>query len=895
MSTVITMNKEKVEDLNKDPYFGINFVPRKAEIISAEKKLLFSETVSFPDYYTDNSVNIVSSKYLCNTAKRKESSIKDMLDRVSEELGNWGFKDGYFENEEEKNKFIYKLKYYQIRQYFSFNSPVYFNVGLLEKPQCSACFIIEIEDNMESIFEAEKTESVIFKWGSGSGMNLSSLRSSKEKVRGGGFASGPISFLKAHDIAAGVIKSGGTLRRSAKFAGLNVDHPDIEEFIICKRKEESKLKILRDGGFIPDDGTDLSDHAFFQNTNISVRVTDEFMKRVENDEDWWTKTVTTKENYKKYKARDLLWKVAEMAWDIADPGIQFHDTMNSWHTCPKGGTINSTNPCGEYAFLDNSSCNLASLNLTKFFKKNSTNGNIFFDIAEFKDVVNTVLIAQDIIIDNALYPTKKISKNSHDYRPLGLGYTNLGAALMWLGLPYDSIEARTLSSAITALLTAEAYKTSSIIAKKKGPFEKFEENKEYFYKILDKHYEYVSNLLTKNVNNKEITQTLLDYAGESWNELIKNRKESSPFRNAQVTLLAPTGTISFFMGCDTTGIEPELSLVKYKVLSGQNGATIKIVNNIVKEALENLGYSSDQSDEFISILKEEGHLENSKLDRDHLAIFDTSMAHSSGKRIIDYMAHLKMLAAVQPFVSGGISKTINLPGSVSVQEIFDLYIKAWKMGLKGVTVYRDGSKTFQPLKTNNRKVEMGDCSICNKTSRKRLPDERSALTHKFYINQTEGYLTCGYYEDGKLGEIFINIAKEGSSMSGMLDSLATVTSIAIQHQVPLKNLVKKMMFTRFEPAGITKNENIRFTTSIVDYIFRYIGMKFLSEEEKTEIGLTSKNKEDEVIFNEITTSSPAYTEISYSAPVCEFCGSMMQRKGTCYVCINCGDNTGSCS
>ena len=898
---IIPIKKE--DNVNyEDPYYGINFIPRKAEIYSSDHKLLFSEEVSFPEYYNDNSVNIIASKYLCNNAKRKETSLKDMIDRVSETISSWGMKDGYFKTEEERKIFEDRLKYYQVHQYFSFNSPVYFNVGLMEKPQCSACFILEIEDNMESIFEVEQIESKIFKWGSGSGMNMSSLRSCKEKVRGAGHASGPTSFLKAHDIAAGVVKSGGVLRRSAKIAILNMDHPDIEDFIDCKKKEEQKLKILRDNGFTPEKGEDLSDHAFYQNTNFSVRITDDFMKRVENNEEWWTRFVTTKENYKSYNARDLLWKVAETSWEIADPGIQFHDTMNAWNTCLKSGPIESTNPCGEFVWHNNSSCNLSSMNLIKFFKKNPVNGNIYFDLVEFKELVNLAIIAQDILIDNASYPTKKISKNTHDFRPLGLGFSNLGATLMWLGFPYDSIEARTITSAITALMTACAYNTSSNMAVEKEPFEKFEENKDSFYKILDKHFEHLSKLISSNLNNHEITQSLLDMASSEWNTLIQRRKDGLPFRNAQATLLAPTGTISFFMGCDTTGGEPESSLMKYKTLSGQDGSVMKIVNTVVKESLENLGYSTEQIEDFISIILKDGHLENSKIDKDHLKIFDTSLTHNGGKRFIDYMGHLKMVAAVQPFISGSISKTVNLPNNATVEEIFELYIKAWKMGLKGVTVYRDGSKTFQPLNTSEKKNEekpKDNCKDCKKVLKRKLPDDVDSKRHKFRVGEAKGYLIQGLHEDGKLGEIFIEIAKEGSTLSGMLDSLAIVTSIALQYHVPLKDLVKKLMHVSFPPFGMTNNTKIRTADSIVDYIFRYLGSKYLSKEEKLEIGLNLKEEVDEnsKVKEEDKETSRVKDVVknTCNSPACQSCGDLMTRKGTCFVCDNCGESSGSCS
>jgi ribonucleoside-diphosphate reductase alpha chain len=739
------------------------------------------------------------------------------------------------------------------------------------------CFILSINDNMESITELSKTEAKIFKRGSGSGVNLSNLRSSKEEVSGGGKASGPVSFLKAHDVLAGVIKSGGTLRRSAKLACLNIEHPDIEEFIDCKIFEEEKLAVMRNNNIQNRTGYDLADEVFFQNTNISVRIPDDFMLRVITDQSWSTKYVKTGEIHKTYSARSLLRKIAKTSWKVADPGIQFHDTVNKWNTLGDTEVINASNPCSEFLSIDDTSCNLASINLIKFFEKPD---DYSFNSELFNNVIQNVIKAQDILIDNSEYPNEKITINSKKYRNLGLGYTNLGGLLMWLGLPYDSKEGRHIAALITAAMTGTGFNTSADLADKLGPFEEFEKNKHSFMKVLDRHFEEVQKLLipddTIRFSNKliPIVETLVEYCKNIWNEVMKREI----FRNAQISLLAPTGTISSIMNSITTGIEPEYSLVRYKRLAGSDGATLKYTNSIIPESLKNLGYSEIEIPKIIDELINETKSEKTLIKPEHLDIFLTAANLPGTDKCINYMGHLKMCAAVQPFLSGAISKTINVPKDCTVDDLYNLYIEAWKLGLKGVTIYRDGSKNFQPLSTCNESNQHFELT------RKKLPAERSAITHKFKVGNSEGYLTCGMYpETSKLGEIFINISKEGSVLSGFADALATIISISLQYGVPLKDIVNKLSYLKFEPNGFTSNPDIRIASSIVDYIARYIGMKFLSKEDQEELGL---------ILHEIENKEKI--KDSEDGECCPNCGSLMRKLGSCYLCVNCGYNAGSC-
>jgi ribonucleoside-diphosphate reductase alpha chain len=878
----------------QDPYKDIEFEIKNVKITDQNNKIIFENQIEFPKDFDDNAAAIVASRYLCNDAKNKETSLKQMFDRVSTTITTWGLDLGYFDNKKddlnELDEFCNKLKFYQMHRYFAFNSPVYFNVGLQELPQTSACFILGVEDNMDSITELGKLEAQIFKKGSGAGSNLSTLRSSKEPVKGGGNASGPISFLKAHDTLAGVVKSGGTLRRSAKLACLNIDHPDIEEFIDCKLFEEEKLAALRKAGIKNRPGYDLADEVYFQNTNLSVRVNDNFMDRVVKNKSWETISIKDGKIYKKYQARDLLRKIAEVSHKIADPGIQFDDTFNRWNTLANDEQIVATNPCGEFASLNNTSCNLASLNLMKFFSKNENN-TIIFDGQTFEDVIKTVITAQDILIDKSNYPSLDIGLRTAAYRNLGLGYTNLGGLLMWLGLPYDCNEGRLIAAALTALMTGIAYKTSADLADKIGPFIKFEDNKSSFKNVIKLHHDAIKKLILENPTSLSPNfANIINSCLSTWDK-VSNRTK---FRNAQVSLLAPTGTISSLMNAVTTGIEPEYSLIRYKRLAGSDGATLKYVNPIVEESLRNLGYSETEIPELVRELIEPcGEIATKFKNSYHRNIFLTAATSPGSNLCIPYMGHVKMCAAVQPFLSGAISKTINLPKECTVDEIYTLYIEAWKMGLKGITVYRDGSKNFQPLSTQDNKETKEKEIVPTKLTRKKMPDERFAITHKFRIGSSEGYLTCGIYPDSnKLGEIFVNVSKEGSALSGFADALATVLSISLQYGVPLKDFVRKLSHLKFEPNGFTTNPDIRIAHSIVDYIVRYVGLKFLPKEEQIELGLIQANDTNGMLLEKEESNIQPQTEIV--GPSCPNCGNTMRRLGSCYFCGNCSYNQGSC-
>jgi len=892
------------------PFDEIKWVKRAALIAGDEGKAVFeAKDLEFPDFWSQTAVNIVASKYFRVLDGSREKSVKSMIARVTQNMAKWGMEQGYFATDEDKTIFEAELAYILANQYGSFNSPVWFNCGILPDPQLSACFINSIQDTMDSILNAVYIEGMIFKGGSGSGINFSALRSSREKLSGGGIASGPLSFMKVLDTSAGVIKSGGTTRRAAKMVILNIDHPDIEDFIKCKAEEEKKAWILIDHGY---DGS-LDGNAYgsiaYQNANHSVRVTDEFMQAVVDDKDWETKAVTSGETVGSYKARDLMKMIAESAWVCGDPGLQFDTTINKWNTCKNSGKINASNPCSEYMFLDDSACNLASINLLKFRKADGT-----FDIDSFKHIVDIFITAQEIIIDNASYPTKKIAENSHLYRALGLGYANLGALLMSLGIPYDSDEGRAMAAAITSIMTGKAYAQSAKLAQASEPFPKYSENREIMDEVLEMH----------KAESKKIpalvSPALLAAAQEVWDEAISLGKDCG-YSNAQVSLLAPTGTIAFMMDCDTTGIEPDLSLVKVKKLVG--GGTMEIVNMSVPLALKTLGYNEEQIAETTAYIKNKGTIENAPGIADaHYAVFDTSFKPLNGQRYIQYMGHIKMESAVQPFLSGSISKTVNLQNEITVEEIEDVYIEAWKAGLKCIALYRDGCKRVQPLN-----VKGADAVKQPDPVRRRLPDERSSITHKFEIGGHEGILTAGAYEDGKLGELFLMMHKEGSVVSGLANCLSIAVSLALQYGVPLEAFVDKFAFQKFEPSGWTKNAQIRMAHSIVDYVFRYLALKFLPpteaakyisglKVEKAEIAVEDKEMNQEISAT-IKSPSPlegegrdegsskseapptsielASVQTQSDAPVCDNCGSLMVRNGSCYLCLNCYKTTGSCS
>ncbi len=876
------------------PYDEINWVRRNAQVGK-----FFQNDVEFPDFWSENAVNITASKYFrgkLNTSER-ETSLKQMINRVVKTIRNWGEQFGYFSNNTQAQIFEDELTHLLVYQKASFNSPVWFNVGVKEKPQCSACFILSVEDNMESILDWIKTEGMIFKGGSGSGINVSSLRSKLEGLSGGGYSSGPVSFMRGADAVAGMIKSGGTSRRAAKMVVMDIDHPDILEFIRCKAEEEKKIKALMEAGY---DMTDLNNEAWysiqFQNANNSVRIPDEFMKAVETDGEWQTKFRVNGEVAATYKARELLAEIAQAAWECGDPGVQFDTTINKWHTCPNSGRINASNPCSEYVHLDNSACNLASLNLLKFLRDDGT-----FMISEFKQAVRIFILAQDIIVDGAGYPTQKIAKNAHDFRELGLGFANLGVLLMTKGLAYDSDSGRAWASAISSLMTGEAYRFSALIASKMGPFAGYKINEEPMLKVISMHREASRAIDAFYLDDKE----LLKEAQTGWDKALRLGKKYG-FRNSQVTVIAPTGTIAFMMDCATTGIEPDFSLVKMKQLIG--GGWMKIVNQALPKALFNLGYKADEVKEILTWVSEHGTVEGAPgLKEEHLAVFDTAVTPKEGKRSISWQGHVKMVAAVQPFVSGAISKTFNMPHETTKEEIQDAYLMAWKLGIKAFAVYRDGSKAAQPLHTESSlKIKQPKEAPVVKGERQKLPATRPSVTHRFVIAGHKGYLTYSAYPDGRLAEIFIRMAKQGSTLAGLLDAFALSVSIALQYGVPLKIFIDKFIRSRFEPAGYTDNPDILVATSIIDYICRYLALKFLPKEDLIELGLVhvdlngaggergKKYLDEGVKENYVDANFKLVNGYVYASTVCRKCGGMMVQSGSCYTCLECGDTSGGC-
>ncbi len=741
------------------------------------------------------------------------------------------------------------------------------------------CFINSVEDTMESILSLAKTEGMLFKYGSGTGSNLSALRSSREPLAGGGTASGPVSFMKGFDAFAGVIKSGGKTRRAAKMVILNIDHPDIVEFIKCKVEEEKKAWTLIEGGYDPSFTGPAYSSIFFQNSNNSVRVTDTFMETVRRDGEWTTRAVTTRAPMDTYRARDLMRWIAESAHACGDPGMQFDTTINHWHTSPNSGRINASNPCSEYMYLDDSACNLASLNLMKFVTDEG-----HFDVAAFRSAVQVMITAMEILVGNADYPTKTIEKNSHDFRPLGLGYANLGALLMAAGLPYDSPAGRDYAGAITAIMTGEAYAQSARIAGRLGPFAGFPVNREAMLRVMEQHRSAVAK-----INPTQVPSAVRAAAHSAWRDACELGAVHG-YRNGQATVLAPTGTIAFMMDCDTTGVEPDIALVKYKKLVG--GGLLKIVNHTVPLALRHLGYHEQHLADILEYIDQHDTIEGAPHMREEdLPVFDCAFQPARGNRSIQYMGHLRMMAAVQPFISGAISKTVNLPESASVEDICDAYIEAWRLGLKAIAVYRDNSKRSQPLNTTlDQKAEAPTAAApASRAARRRLPDERRAITHKFDIQGHEGYLTVGMYEDGTPGEIFLVMAKEGSTISGLMDSFATMVSLALQYGVPLKVLVDKFSHVRFEPAGYTGNPEIPIAKSVVDYIFRYLASKFLDPEEQQAAGVVRREPASAVPG---LPAVPITFRSQEDAPSCSDCGAIMVRNGACYKCMNCGSTSG---
>ncbi len=832
------------------PFEQIEWENRSAKIASDSGEAIFEQdNIEVPGSWSQLATKVVASKYFYGDVEsgQREHSVKQLVHRVCRTIADRGEKDGYFATDADAEVFYNELTWLCANQYGAFNSPVWFNAGLFdvygikgskhnyhwdqqqrkavecensyEYPQASACFIQSVKDSMKDIMRLAMSEAMLFKHGSGTGTDLSTLRSSKERLSGGGKPSGPLSFMRVYDQVAAVIKSGGKTRRAAKMQSLKVDHPDIKEFITSKTEEEKKAWALIEAGYNDDYNNEAYNSVMFQNSNLSVRVTDEFMQAVEKDGKWITHAVTSGEKLGEHSAAELMDLIAEGTRVCGDPGLQYDTTINRWHTCPKSGPINASNPCSEYMFIDDSACNLASLNLMKFRTEDGT-----FDIAGFKKAIRIYIIAQEILVDNGSYPEESITVNSHLFRPLGLGYANLGSLMMSLALPYDSDQTRAMSAAISALLTGTAYTVSAEIASLKGTFEEFDKNAEAMLKVISMHRRHAYD-----IPESHCPDYMYHAAKDAWDNAFDAGTKVG-FRNAQVTVLAPTGTIGFMMDCDTTGIEPDIALVKYKLLAG--GGMLKLVNKTVPMALERLGYSADDIRSICDYIDAKETIEGAPgFAAEHLPVFDCAFKPRNGQRYIHYMAHLKMMAAVQPFITGAISKTINMPNESTAEEIAQAYTEGWKMGLKAVAIYRDGSKQLQPVSTKKHEKTgtkpAAEVLAQARPLRSRLPDTRQSITHKFSVGNHEGYLTVGLYEDGQPGEVFITMAKEGSTVGGLMDVIGTCTSMALQYGVPLVTLVDKFRHARFEPAGMTSNREIPFAKSIIDYIFCWLGCQFI--------------------------------------------------------------------
>ena len=876
------------------PYDEVVWERRSAVINDERGQPVFEQHgIEVPSTWSQTATNIVASKYFRGQigAPDREASVRGLISRVVDAITSWGEKQAYFATPEDLKSFSEELTHLLVQQKAAFNSPVWFNVGIEKHPQASACFINSVNDTMDSILGLAKTEGMLFKFGSGTGSNLSSIRSSKEPLAGGGTASGPVSFMRGYDAFAGVIKSGGKTRRAAKMVILNTDHPDIAEFITSKADEERKAWALIDAGY---DGSfnvrgGAYDSVFFQNANHSVRVTDEFMRAVAEDREWQTRYVLSGQPCETFRARELMKMMAEAAWQCGDPGMQFDTTINDWHTCSNTARINASNPCSEYMFLDDTACNLASLNLMKFVKADGE-----FDAEAFAAACRTVITAQEILVDNASYPTVAIDQNSHDYRPLGLGYANLGVLLMDRGLPYDSEGGRAYAAAVTAIMHGEACAQSARIAAAMGPFAGYARNAEPMLRVIDKHRQHA-----RMIDSTLVPAEVLRSAITVWDEAYALGAQHG-YRNSQVTVLAPTGTIGFMMDCDTTGIEPDIALIKYKKLVG--GGVMKIVNQSVPGVLTKLGYSAAEVQDILKYIDEKEMIEGAPHLRDeHLAIFDCAFPPANGKRSIHYMGHIKMMSAVQPFLSGAISKTVNMPSDSTPEEIANAYLESWRLGLKAVAVYRDGCKRSQPLSTSKEEARAANTP---KPARRKLPDERHSITHKFSIAGHEGYITVGMYEDGKPGEIFLVMAKEGSTISGLMDAFATSISMSLQYGVPLETLVEKFSHVRFEPSGFTKNPEIPYAKSITDYIFRWLASKFLSSEQAQAVGVQGTEgagaslepRTGPVTPRPASSSGSGASAVTFrsqaDAPSCHYCGNIMTRNGSCYRCANCGSTSG---
>jgi ribonucleoside-diphosphate reductase alpha chain len=917
--------ERKFTEAGVHPFDAVEWEIRDALIGDPANPAFEQRGVEFPLIWSQNATNIVSQKYFRGQlgSEERERSVKQMIGRVAGTIAAWGREGGYFASPADADTFEHELTYILLHQMAAFNSPVWFNVGFEEHPQCSACFILSVEDTMESILSWNTKEGMIFRGGSGSGINLSNIRGSKEQLAKGGTASGPVSFMRGADSWAGTIKSGGKTRRAAKMVVLDVDHPDIRDFIWCKAHEEQKAAALRDAGFDMSIDGDGFTSIQYQNANNSVRVSDEFMERAERGEEWELTARKDGEVVERVDAQDLLNQIADAAWRCADPGVQYDTTINDWHTCPVSGRINASNPCSEYMHVDDSACNLASLNLMKFRRPDGT-----FDVESFEHAVDVVFLAQEIVVGPSSYPTEEIGANARAFRQIGLGYANLGALLMANGLPYDSDTGRALSAAITALMTGRAYRMSAEIARDAtGPYDRYDENRDPHNHVMRKHRD-----ASYEIDEELMTDTeLLGAAHRAWNEAVE-LGEAHGYRNAQATVLAPTGTISFLMDCDTTGVEPDFSLVKFKELVG--GGQMTIVNGTVPLALQELGYAKAEIDQIEAHINEHGKIIGAPALKDeHLPVFDVAV----GERAISHMGHIKMMGAVQPFISGAISKTVNMPETTTVEDIADAYLQAWKLGIKALAIYRDGSKTAQALRTDaqDKKKDTieSDTEGERKPMRRRMPKERQSITHKFSIGGHEGYITAGMYPDGTVGEIFLtDIGKEGSTLRGMMNAFATSISIALQYGVPLETLVRKFSYMRFDPEGATGNPEIPFAKSMPDYIMRWLASRFLDVDVCEDLGILTpevraRKAEMEALMRGDTAgpvaepsnggtnggngggnggaAKPAASALTDEPPVipaklagmdlgpaCGQCGGMMQRTGSCYTCSSCGNNTG---
>jgi ribonucleoside-diphosphate reductase alpha chain len=907
------------------PFDEVEWELRDAIIGDPSNPAFEQRGVEFPKTWSQNATNIVAQKYFRGRlgSPERESSVKQMISRVAGTIAGWGREGAYFATDDDADAFEAELTYILLHQEAAFNSPVWFNVGFEEHPQCSACFILSVQDTMESILDWNTKEGMIFRGGSGSGINLSNIRSSQEHLSKGGLASGPVSFMRGADAWAGTIKSGGKTRRAAKMVVLDVDHPDIQDFIWCKANEEEKAGALRDAGFdmrIDGDGfTSIQ----YQNANNSVRVTDDYMQAVEAGSDWELTARVSGEPVKTVAARELMREIADAAWRCADPGVQYDTTINRWHTCPESGRINASNPCSEYMHVDDSACNLASINLMKFRREDGS-----FDSERFAHAVDVVFLAQEMVVTPSSYPTEQIGDNARAFRQLGLGYANLGALLMADGIPYDSDEGRNVAAGITSLMTGRGYRKSAEVAAAVGPYDEYDKNREPHNNVMRMHRE-----AAYEIDSTGVKGDLVDAAREAWDEAVELGDEHG-YRNAQATVLAPTGTISFLMDCDTTGIEPDFSLVKFKELVG--GGQMTIVNRTVPMALATLGYSESEVEQIEAYINDKATIVGAPgLKDEHLPVFDVAV----GERAISHMGHIRMMSAVQPFLSGAISKTVNLPESATVEDIADAYTQGWKLGLKALAIYRDGSKTAQALRTDagDKKSEPADTEVPAEPRpiRRKMPRERQSITHKFSIAGHEGYITAGKYEDGSIGEIFLtDIGKEGSTLRGMMNAFATAISIGLQYGVPLEVFVKKFSYMRFDPEGITSNPEIPFAKSMPDYIMRWLASRFIEDlDELEDLGILTPEVrarreaqqtlmlDDEPEANgsnggngnghsngggeasgasvpptEALTDTPPVVPAKMSGsdlgPACEQCGGMMQRTGSCYTCSSCGNNTG---